>query len=253
MLAHADASGWVDIHPRAIAEETGLTPEQVQAAIDELESPDPDSRSPEQDGKRIIRMDEHRAWGWIVVNHGKYRAIRSEDDRREQNRLAQQRFRESRNKSKPSVSSSKQPSAQSAQAEAEADTYTEEKKTKYDAQAHLLSIGVEGSLIKDWFAIRRAKKLPATETAMNEILKEVEKSGLAPAAAIRECCARGWAGFKAAWMDNMRSVGYKTTGDHREETIAALTGRTQNVRTRPERDITAESHVVTGIMDRSNL
>lgn len=198
MLAHADASGWVDIHPRAIAEEVGLTIEQVQAAIRELESPDPESRSPEQEGKRIVRMDEHRAWGWIVVNYGKYRAIRSEEDRREQNRLAQQRFREARNKSKPSVSTSKQSSAQSAQGEGE--VYVEEKKQKYDAQAHLLSIGVEGALIKDWFAIRRAKKLPATETAMNEILKEVEKSGLTPADAIRECCARGWAGFKSVWM-----------------------------------------------------
>ena len=52
-------------------------------------------------------MDEHRVWGWRVVNHAKYRAIRSEEDRAEQNRLAQARWRE-RNadskQSKPSVS-----------------------------------------------------------------------------------------------------------------------------------------------------
>lgn len=59
-------------------------------------------------------MDEHRAWGWIIVNHGKYRAIRTEEDRREQNKLAQQRFRER-------VSKSKHTSAQSAQAEAKAE------------------------------------------------------------------------------------------------------------------------------------
>lgn len=119
MLAHADKDGWVDMHPRAIAEEVGLTVEQVQEAINELESPDPESRSPEENGRRIVRMDEHRAWGWIVVNHAKYRAIRSEEDRREQNRIAQERWR---NKNKPSVSTISQASAESANTETETDT-----------------------------------------------------------------------------------------------------------------------------------
>ena len=106
LLAHADAAGYVDKHFRAVAEETGLTQEEVRAAILILEAPDPESRSPECAGARLIRMDEHRAWGWKIVNHGKYRAIKNEDDRREQNKLAQARWRE---KNKPS--SSKQPSA----------------------------------------------------------------------------------------------------------------------------------------------
>ena len=55
-------------------------------------------------------MDEHRVWGWKIVNYGKYRSIRSEDDRREQNRLAQERWRQKNKQSKPS----------SAQAEGEA-------------------------------------------------------------------------------------------------------------------------------------
>ena len=118
MLAHADSAGWVDIHPRAIAEETGLSIEKVKEAILELSSPDPESRSPEEEGRRIVLIDAHRDWGWRIVNHGKYRAIKSEEDRREQNRIAQKRFREKHNSNH-----SKQPSAQSAQAEAEAEAY----------------------------------------------------------------------------------------------------------------------------------
>ena len=113
LLAHADAAGWADIHPRAIAEEVGLTVEQVQNALLELESPDPDSRSPEEDGRRIVKMDDHRAWGWRIVNHGKYRSIRSEEDRREQNRIAQEKWR---NKNKP-----RKPESAKAEAEAEAE------------------------------------------------------------------------------------------------------------------------------------
>lgn len=93
MLAHCDKHGICDIHPRAIAEEVGLSQEAVRAAILELEAPDDESRSPEEEGRRIVRMDDHRAWGWRVVNYLKYRAIRDEDDRREQNRLAQEAWR----------------------------------------------------------------------------------------------------------------------------------------------------------------
>lgn len=102
LLAHTTREGVVDKHFRAIAEETGLTIEAVKAAIEVLESPDPESRSPEEGGARIVRIDEHRVWGWRVVNHGKYRAIKNEEDRAEQNRLAQQRYRERQNVNKVS-------------------------------------------------------------------------------------------------------------------------------------------------------
>lgn len=118
LLAHTDKAGIVDIHPRAIADEVGITVDQVNAALLELESPDPESRSPEHDGRRIIRLDEHRAWGWLVVNFLKYRAIRDEEDRREQNRESQARWRE---KHKPSVTTDKPHKPRSSHTEAEAE------------------------------------------------------------------------------------------------------------------------------------
>ena len=117
LLAHADMNGIVDKHWRAIAEETGLSRERVEAAIAHLEAPDPESRSPEMNGCRIVKMDEHRAWGWQIVNYTKYRAIRSEDDRREQNRIAQEKWRNKQRISK--ISHDKPPSAHT-EAEAEA-------------------------------------------------------------------------------------------------------------------------------------
>lgn len=93
LLTRANRHGEVDRHFRAIAEDIGATMDEVKAAIEYLESPDPESRSPEEDGRRIARLDEHRAWGWKIVNYEKYRAIRNEEARREQNREAQARFR----------------------------------------------------------------------------------------------------------------------------------------------------------------
>jgi len=94
MLAHADQDGCVDKHFRAIADEVGLTVEEVKRAIEVLESPDPESRSPEKEGRRIERINDHRAWGWKIVNYGKYRSIKSDEDRRKANREAQARWRE---------------------------------------------------------------------------------------------------------------------------------------------------------------
>ncbi len=116
LLAHADSTGVVDKHWRAIAEEVGIPRERVEAAILNLESPDPESRSPEENGCRIVKMDEHRVWGWRIVNHGKYRAIRDEEDRREQNRMAQERWRNKNKQSKP-----RKPKSAQAEAEAEAE------------------------------------------------------------------------------------------------------------------------------------
>lgn len=114
LLAHADASGEVEMHPRAISEEVGLSQEDVCSALLLLEQADVESRSPEEDGRRIVRIDAHRAWGWRIVNYKKYRAIRNEEDRREQNRLSQARWRE-RNQSKQS-----KPRSAQAQGEAQA-------------------------------------------------------------------------------------------------------------------------------------
>lgn len=126
LLAHADMEGRVDIHPRAIAEEVGLTVEEVKQALLVLESTDDESRSPEEQGRRIVRLDEHRAWGWIVVNYVKYRSIRNEDDRREQNRRSQAAWRAKQKDAALTVSKVSRDKPRSAHTEAEAKAYAEE-------------------------------------------------------------------------------------------------------------------------------
>lgn len=75
LLCNSDSHGVVDRTARAIADETGLTVERVQAALTAMESPDAESRRPEQEGRRIVRLDDHRTWGWRIVNHEHYRQL----------------------------------------------------------------------------------------------------------------------------------------------------------------------------------
>lgn len=149
LLAHADMEGRVDIHPRAIAEEVGLTVEEVKQALLVLESPDDESRSPEEQGRRIVRLDEHRAWGWIVVNYVKYRSIRNEDDRREQNRRSQAAWRAKQKDVALTVSEVSRDKPRSAHTEAEVHTEEEIKRALPVSEAGLVckamkKAGVQG-------------------------------------------------------------------------------------------------------------
>lgn len=72
LLKLSTPQGIVDITPEAIARRTRVPLKVVKRAIVELEKPDPRSRSPECQGRRIIRLDDHRDWGWKIVNFRRY-------------------------------------------------------------------------------------------------------------------------------------------------------------------------------------
>jgi len=76
--------------------------------------------------------------------------------------------------------------------------------SRFDAHLFLSEQGVEENLIADWMTLRRAKKLPLTETAINGVKREATKAGLLLADAITICCERGWGGFKAEWLDELK-------------------------------------------------
>ena len=94
LIILADKDGYVDITPAALSRRTGIPTEIIQHGIEELEQPDKDSRSDTSDGRRIVRLDDHRPWGWQIVNYEKYRDLYNADDRREKNRARQQKHRD---------------------------------------------------------------------------------------------------------------------------------------------------------------
>jgi len=86
LIVLCDADGIVDITPQAIARRTNIPIEHIEVGIELLEAPDPYSRTPDRDGVRIERLDEHRPWGWVIVNHAKYKHMKDSDEVRENNR-----------------------------------------------------------------------------------------------------------------------------------------------------------------------
>jgi hypothetical protein len=124
-LANADADGIVELNPKFLSAVIGrLTPADVADTIKYLCSPDPESRSPDEDGRRIVHIE---GFSYRIVNYRKYRAARDDNERREQNRQSQQRFRETHKSKPPSakISHGNQRKPPSAQAEAEAEAEAE--------------------------------------------------------------------------------------------------------------------------------
>lgn len=94
MLVIAEREGIVDMTPQAIAARCGYPIGIVQRGIIELEKPDPLSRSPDDDGRRIVKLDpEIRPWGWRIVNYEKYEKIKSAEEKREYFRVKQAEHR----------------------------------------------------------------------------------------------------------------------------------------------------------------
>lgn len=91
----ADINGVVDKTPEAIARRTNVPLDVVLKAIATLEQEDVRSRSKEEGGRRIRRLDDHRDWGWEVVNYHKYREIASDDQRRAKTRERTKKWRDS--------------------------------------------------------------------------------------------------------------------------------------------------------------
>jgi hypothetical protein len=86
LLVLSDEDGVVDKTSKAISRITNVPLEVIEMAVAKLCAPDPQSRTPDHDGRRLVLIDENRDWGWKIVNYLKYRQIRDEEARRISNR-----------------------------------------------------------------------------------------------------------------------------------------------------------------------
>ena len=94
MIVLCNSDGVVDMTPQAMAARTSIPLEILTKGIEVLSEPDPYTRTPGEDGRRIILMDNHRPWGWIIVNHAKYKMMISMEQKREADRERAKKQRE---------------------------------------------------------------------------------------------------------------------------------------------------------------
>ena len=86
MIVLATPDGLVDLTPQAMSARTSIPLEILLKGIKVLSDPDPFTRTPGEEGRRIVLVDEHRPWGWRLVNHGKYMRLRDMEQKRQADR-----------------------------------------------------------------------------------------------------------------------------------------------------------------------
>jgi hypothetical protein len=97
LLVLADSDGVVDMTHEAVSARTRIPIEDVITFISQLESPDLKSRTPDHEGRRLIRLDDHRDWGWLIVNYQTFRETATELQRREKTKARVRKHRASKN------------------------------------------------------------------------------------------------------------------------------------------------------------
>jgi hypothetical protein len=110
-------------------------------------------------------------------------------------------------KQNPTPSSSSSPSSTSST-----------KKIKTEA---IRPLNVSQSVWDDFIVIRNKVKKPFTETALKIIQRESQKAGLTLEQALETCCARGWQGFEASWVQ--KENGLTKTGQRNASVLQGLT------------------------------
>jgi hypothetical protein len=76
LLAACGPDGIARVSAVFISSVCRLSLEVIHAALEKLEAPDPDSRSEEEEGRRIRRVDG----GWFIINYKKYRAFKYSEE-----------------------------------------------------------------------------------------------------------------------------------------------------------------------------
>jgi len=174
MVILADKDGVVDMTHEAIAARTNVPVKTVYEAIKSLEGPDTRSRSSKENGARIKRLDEHRDWGWYLINYEYYVKKSSAWDRVEQNRINKKRQRE-RDKSSD-VSNGQRPSAMSAHIDIDVDIdKTLEGKNKKRKKKFEFPDWVDKDM---WFEFKKYRKeinAPVTTTGEKLLLADLKK------------------------------------------------------------------------------
>lgn len=75
MLGAADFNGYFDGSSESMARRANVKPEDMKRALEKFQSPDPDSKSKLEEGKRIIYQGANR---WWIVNFVEYRLKESD-------------------------------------------------------------------------------------------------------------------------------------------------------------------------------
>jgi hypothetical protein len=202
LLAMADRSGVVEASIPGLAKAAGVSLQECQDSLVRLSSPDPYSRTPDYEGRRI----ETVPGGWLILNHAKYRERIDKDARRI---ATAARVRKHRAKKRETITVTPG-NAVKRQAEAEAEAEAEAPPSQKTGAARrakgpsVLDVEIPSALdtqqfrLKwaEWIAYRsKARKAVSVDGARKALAKLAKHSVPVACEAIDQSISNDWQGL----------------------------------------------------------
>jgi hypothetical protein len=231
MIVLADETGIIDMSPQAFCGRTSYPMEVVKKGLSVLQKPDPDSRHPAHDGRRIIPLENGRSFGWQIVNYQIYRDMATRDDKKKSDRERIARKRSDTNEAAPVAKCRKvsRKVADVAYTDTDTDTNTDENnkdKTPPVGAVHrqqAVSLGVPSDLWDEYIKTRKRVKAtnsPLALTTLINLLSKYRAEGISPAELVAEANMRGWKSVFPPKPDNNHG---KQTASQRAKAAATDT------------------------------
>ena len=185
MIILADKDGTVEVTPTALSAITSIPLDIIEQGISVLEAPDANSRTPDEDGRRIIRINPERPWGWHITNYAHYRAIRTAEDRREYHK----NYWHTRNKQDTQPDST---STQQSQPIVEAKAKVKAKAIK---DSFVLPDWIDVKAWTEWEKFRIERKKPLSDLSRRKCFAVLEKQKGHQREIIDMSIMNGWTGL----------------------------------------------------------
>jgi hypothetical protein len=187
------APGWYGFIPAAgtgIVRRSGADLEDGMDALERLGDPDNESRTPDFDGRRLVRVEG----GFVVMNFIRYR------DRDYTAKIRQKRFRD-RHANSVTQGHNGVTDRNVTQAEGEAEA-PEQKRASRAQTSVSRPEDVTEQVWDDFVEFRKSRRARVNETVLSRLRSQASAAGWTMDAALAESVMRGWTGFKAEWVLN---------------------------------------------------
>jgi len=111
---------------------------------------------------------------------------------------------------------------------------------------------VDPDVWQDFVTLRKAKHAPLTKTAVDGLRREAEKAGWSLEDVVRECCGRGWVGFKAAWVQSGAQPGASAAQSFKAQDDEAARARWEAMTGQTHPDNVPRLALVGNVIDASS-
>lgn len=213
----------IELNAPLLAASIGCTTAEIEAAIEYLCKPDPNSRNSKEEGRRLIKLS---AFSYHVTTYSEYQNIRDDEDRREYFRNYMRKYRAS-NDVNVNVKPGKPPSTH---LDSDLDLEAEEQRKKKARSALVLPEWLPSETWKAWCDYRNTRKgwtAKAKELSLRTLTK-LHGQGFDPAAVIEKSIECGWTG--------LFPLGGNNANGSRNRKLSAVEQVEQAIRERRERE-----------------